>query len=194
MPSRPAHDSERTELAPGFTVADYRRALMSDPPDRETIVAALRARFTTRYVEAVLGPKKHGFAIMAVSCLMIEALESLIRGWPSSRNKSEQAFCSFFDRFDSFGEFRGHASHFYKHVRCGILHQAEVTGGWRIQRNGPLFEPAERTINASRFMATLHKTMHAFFDDLSTKPWDGEEWAAVRKKMDAIVTNCRVAS
>jgi hypothetical protein len=37
-----------------------------------------------------------------VSCLMIEALESFYQGWPDSRDKSQRAFCNFFDRNHNF--------------------------------------------------------------------------------------------
>ena len=38
-----------------------------------------------------------------------------------------ETFRLFFDAVDSFKAFRGRD--LYKHVRCGILHQAETTGG-----------------------------------------------------------------
>jgi len=73
--------------------------------------------------------------MMAVSCLMIEALECFLQGWSSSENRSKAAFCLFFDAHDQFKDLRGYGQHFYKNVRCGILHQAETTGGWRIRRD-----------------------------------------------------------
>ena len=47
---------------------------------------------------------------------------------------------SFFDVESAFAPFRGHVRDFYKGVRCGILHQAETTMGWRIRRDGDLVE------------------------------------------------------
>jgi hypothetical protein len=150
------HDPEDTELAPGFTVRDYKKARDSHPPDRSAIAEAIRGRFADRYIKPVSAPPRRGFTIMAVSCLMIEALESFRQGWETSDRQSKAAFCFFFDASEPFKDLRGHAQAFYTHIRCGILHQAETTGGWRIRRDGgPLFDPAALTIDADRFLDAL---------------------------------------
>jgi hypothetical protein len=184
------HDPEETELAPQFTVRDYKKARDSTPPDRAVIADALYARFNNRYIEPVRA-KRRGFTIMAVSCLMIEALESFRQGWESSEGRSKSAFCFFFDQFDEFTVLRGHAQEFYKHIRCGILHQAESTGGWRIRRDSsPLFDAATRTVNAERFLEALETVLKRYCNDLKALPWDSPEWKHARKKMEAIVKNC----
>ena len=80
---------------------------------------------------------KNGFSVLANSCLLIEALETFYRGWVNSRNKSELAFLKFFTRDSNFREFSidDMPTIFYKHIRCGILHQGEITGGWKISRD-----------------------------------------------------------
>jgi len=123
------NDPTQTELAPGFTVADYEAAC--NAKDRERIADALRSRFTSRYIEPVTsgkGKPTHGFTVMAIACLMIESLETFRQGWENSDGKSKAAFCYFFDRQILFSDFRGYSAQFYKNVRCGILHQAETTG------------------------------------------------------------------
>lgn len=35
--------------------------------------------------------------MMAVACLMIEALESFYQGWPDTNGRSKDAFCKFAD-------------------------------------------------------------------------------------------------
>ena len=132
--------------------------------------------------------------MMAVACLTIEALESFRRGWPdtSRRGAGEHAFCSFFDAHDSFAPFRGHAREFYKGVRCGILHQAETTLGWRIRRDGDLLKigGAIRTVNAKKFITALKQAIEAYRDQLMAAPWDDELWKALRIKMERICKNC----
>jgi len=71
---QPPHSPDNTQLAPHFTVRDYKTACDSAPPGRTAIADALYARFNHRYIEPVRA-KPGGFTIMAVSCLMIEALE-----------------------------------------------------------------------------------------------------------------------
>jgi hypothetical protein len=187
---------DQTELASGFTVARYKTACSTQ--DRTTIAEALHRRFTERYIEPVTpasGKPMHGFTIMAISCLMIESLESFIQGWENSNSKSEAAFCYFFDAHPQFASFRGHFARFYKNVRCGILHQAETTGGWKITRKkgAPLFDdaPASLTINATLFLENLVAVLDGFRDNLKAAEWNSTEWKNVRKKMKALCDNCQ---
>jgi len=134
---------------------------------------------------------------MAISCLMIEALESFWRGWPdtSTRGTSRDAFCSFFHRClkqnSELGVFFKHADNFYKGVRCGILHQAETTNGWRIRRTGSIFNSETKTINATKFHYELEKCLQRYCDLLKNLNWDDKVWQNLRKKMKAIIEHCR---
>jgi hypothetical protein len=157
--------------------------------DRDAIVAVIVDRFEQRYLDPVSRDctKKHGFTMMAVSCLMIEALESFWEGWSDSSGRSEAAFRGFFSRWPLFQDFTSVSGAFYKHVRCGILHQAETTGGWRVVRAGPLLR--ERTVNAAKFLAALRATLHVYANSLRTEEWESDRWSAARKKMAAICRN-----
>jgi hypothetical protein len=190
--SKKAHNTVDTELAGGFTISDYEAARDSSPPNRGAIAGAIRQRFTERYIGPVRAFPRHGFTIMAVSCLMIGALESFRQGWEDSDGKSRKAFSAFFNAFEPFREFRDHADAFYTHIRCGILHQAETTGGWRIRRDtSPLLDASACTINAERFLDALEEVLWDFCDQLEEADWSSPEWANVRSKMDAIARNCR---
>jgi hypothetical protein len=183
------------ELATNFTVGDYLDAVKHDPPDQAKIAEGIHRRFLERYLEPVSSsPTRHGFTMMAVACLMIEALESFRRGWLDTRQRGagEQAFCSFFDAHDSFASFRGHAHDFYEGVRCGILHQAETTLGWRIRRDGELLkiDGPIRTVNAKKFVTRLKHALDGYRDDLKAGPWDDELWKFLRVKMKRICANC----
>jgi hypothetical protein len=190
--SNPLPDPELTELATGFTVRDYTLALAARNKDK--IADAIRRRFVERYLEPVASAKhKHGFTMIAISCLMIESLESFRQGWPNSRDKSKAAFCYFFDGNDHFKDFRGHSQAFYTNVRCGILHQAETTGGWRITRKqtAPLFDPNLLVVNANRFLRMLSQVLDEFRERLTVADWDSVDWNNVRAKMKALCENCR---
>lgn len=183
-------DSQSTRLSASCTVARY--LSLKAAKDRKAIAEFVENRFEERYLGPIIDVSpaiKNGFTIMAVSCLMIEALESFRRGWKDSKNKSELAFCSFFSRWDEFIEFRPVSEGFYKHVRCGILHQAETTGGWRIVRSGPIFNGS--TVNASRFVKALRSVLKQYASSLSTEDWESEIWQAFRKKMDAVCQNTK---
>lgn len=189
MESR-GNSPEDTELASWFTVGDYIKAFAKR--DREAIVEAIRRRFTERYVSPLLESNaKHGFAIMAICCLMIEALESFRQGWKNTNGLEQRAFNEFFAREVHFADFRGYESYFYRNVRCGILHQGETYHAWKIRRTGPIFDQTTHTINATRFLYAMRKVLDDFCDRLKTADWKSEEWQNVNKKMRALCAHCR---
>ncbi len=125
---------------------------------------------------------------------MVEAVESFRQGWLDTKDRSKAAFCSFFDAHNQFAPFRGHAERFYYEVRCGILHQGETRGGWRILRSGPVFDPSTRVINATAFLRSVGRVLKAYCRDLARDDWDSESWKKCRKKMDAICKACAPGS
>lgn len=177
---------QSTELARGYSVARYRR--LDSAGDKNEIAKLISRRFTERYLAPVLAKHnvKHGFTTMAVGCLMVEALESFRQGWLDTRNRGKEAFCVFFDAHDEFSPFRGHGERFYYDVRCGILHQAETRGRWKVQRKGPLFNEVDRTVNATKFVRKVGKVLKAYCRILAQDDWESDLWKNCRKKMDAI--------
>lgn len=175
-------------LSTSITASQYRA--MEEARDRHGISNFIRERFYERYVLPFEGnSKKNGFIMMASACLMIEALESFWNGWLKSPN-SALAFCQFFDRESHFLPLHGHAQEFYVHVRCGIMHQAETTGGWHIRRDlGVLFDSPTKTIDATVFLREMDSSLTNYCARLSTATWDSDEWKNLRKKMKGICEN-----
>jgi hypothetical protein len=183
---------DTTQLSKNYTVAKYRKLEAAQRPKKE-IAKFFVERFTERYITPInaAGRKhKHGFCTMAVSCLMIEALESFWCGWPDTKHRSALAFCQFFQRTPAFSAFLGFVPQFYENVRCGILHQAETTGGWHIQREGDLFETKSLTINATKFHRVVKGSLSAHAKLLISSAWDSERWRNFRKKMEQVCKNC----
>ena len=180
----------KTLLSSRVSVADYTE--MEKVHDRGAIAKFVMERVSERYINPMrVDPKKkNGFTIMAVSCLLIETLESFYKGWPDTNKKSQLAFCNFFDRNQGFSSFRGEAQNFYKHVRCGILHQGETTGGWHVRRDGPIFQKKTRTINAKLFHDEIEKVLRNYCDDLQKSDWSAPIWKSFRKKMHSVCKNC----
>ena len=187
-------DPTSTRLAGDITVGQY--ADMVSRRDRSAIAEPVRLRFTQRYLEPILdNPNRHGFAMLAVCCLMVEALESFRNGWKDTneRGKSEGAFCTFFQVHDEFSELRHVAHEFYRAVRCGILHQAETTKGWRIhQEHGPLLTEmgGVHWVSASEFGTRLGTVLKKYCDNLLTADWNEPDWVNARKKLQAVCKNC----
>ncbi len=120
---------------------------------------------------------------------MIEALESFQQGVDDTTGKSGSMFTSFFNRVDEFSSLAT-TNDFYDKVRCGILHQAETKSGWRIHRNGPLFDETTLTINATEFLRGMENYLHDYKKQLISNDWGSEIWQLFRKKMDFIIRNC----
>jgi hypothetical protein len=164
-----------------------------DVGNRQSVASFVRARFNERYflpIEAVEERDASGFAMMALCCLVIESLESFYSGWPSSRNKSEQAFRQFFGRDPAFEPLAGVAHDFFVSIRCGIHHQGETTGGWRIWKVGPLFNPATLCINAKAFRKALGSSLEHYVASLTSPSLGPDRWNNCENKLRAIIANC----
>lgn len=79
------------------------RLTQKDDMAKEPMIDFIRHRLDRRYIQPLLdvsGGYKSGFLMMAVSCLLIEALESFYKGLNSTKGKgiSQKAFLDFFDR------------------------------------------------------------------------------------------------
>jgi hypothetical protein len=208
-------DLSEVELSSNVTVQRYRE--MESTKDRRGLAKFIKERLLERYVDPLqTAKKKHGFLIMAAACLLIETLESFYRGWPDTNegkasadiddpckpadpnrttvSAGEVAFCYFFQREPAFALFRPYASEFYKCVRCGILHQGETTGGWRIRREGDdLFDAPSLTINANKFLAVVERSIGAYAEELRRPEadWNDEIWENFQVKMNAIIDHCK---
>lgn len=180
------HDPNTTELAKNVTVQSYRQWVQSG--ETTQIADFVKQRVTERFLSPVRDSHAaHGFAMMAVACLMIESLESFRQGWTDTRYRSNEAFRLFFENNQPLDAFKPVADEFYLGVRCGILHQAETTGGWRIRRSGELIE--NRQINAAEFLSRLELCLDRYCDELKALPSNSPPWDKLRTKMDAICRN-----
>jgi hypothetical protein len=179
-----------TMLSSGVSLTKYENMVANG--DVPGIADFVEQRFTERYIAPMrVDPKKkNGFTIMAISCLLIEAIESFYQGWPDSNGKSSLAFCNFFDRNEGFAFMRGQGQSFYKNVRCGILHQGETTGGWHVRRSGPIFDKKTKTINAKVFHDEIARVLKIYCDELRRSDWSAPIWRALRKKMRSVCKNC----
>lgn len=97
-------------------------------------------------------------------------------------------FSRFFERSSEFSAFNDGRVEFYKHIRCGILHQAEVKGGWRIRRVGDLLDLENKTINAERFIQALRNEVVEYACQLQS---DLGLWENLKKKMTQVCDNCK---
>jgi hypothetical protein len=177
--------SNEVFLSRSVTVADYRA--YRDAKDKDRIADFLFERLHGRYLKPFASSEyKHGFAMMACGCLLVETLEAFWTGSAKS-GSGGQAFTDFFTRVDHFVSLRKHARLFYKHVRCGIMHQGETTGGWRVRRDSDvLFTSDTLVIDATRFLNALEKALADYCELLKASEWDSSVWDKCRRKIKHI--------
>lgn len=150
-----------------------RKRLKADESDAWQEAAILvRQRLGGRYLEharELLDRAYSGFAILAIDCAVIEALEQFRKGAPSTPyRKSREYYKDFFTttRFKKFFTEKT-AAHFYDTVRCGILHQAESKVDSLVKKSTDSFvvrlssSGAGVVINAKRF----HEELEGALDD-----------------------------
>jgi hypothetical protein len=192
--------SDKSEKNGRFVrVNEYMQMLAMKEHARQVIAEMVFHRFRGRYIKPFLfnddrfeDHYNNGFSIMASCCLLIETLESFYRGLENTQGRSKEMFESFFRReFKREPAFKGfQAATFYPHVRCGILHQGETTGGFTISKTGDVISD-KRRINARKFLSLMEKSLVAYREQLSNEEWDSEIWDNFRRKMRFIIENCR---
>lgn len=164
-----------------------------DSPSKNSLVKLIYDRFSSRYVKHLHGIDS-GFLKMAVACLMIETLESFRQGKKDTKGKSEKMFKDFFATEEQlFPGFHDIASNFYSSIRCGILHQAESTNAWRILRKDDLLDKTNRTINATKFIKALEKSLNNYVDKLKTSKFNSTIWKNALRKIENICDNCKAS-
>jgi hypothetical protein len=191
--------NKRIKLATDFYIDDYKR--FEEDENKAGIANFVFKRLSERYLiplENVPSEFKNGFSLMANACLLIETYESFRQGWEDTSHNEDRSserripFKSFFSREVGFSDFKYESYNFYSNVRCGILHQGETKGGWKITREkeAPIFNKGDKTINATKFFKELRKSLEAYRELLITSDWDDEVWDNCRKKISYVIQNC----
>lgn len=173
-------------LSSSVTVAQYLQMEASN--DRKGLGEFIVARFDERYFLPMEdSPSKHGFASLALACLVIETLEAFYQGKGDTRNVSKKMFMDFFQRDTPLKPLGNGGDWFYCDVRCGILHQAEVRNGWRVLRSGPLVDYAHKTLNATRILREVRAAVKGYAAALEN---DVTLWSSFKVKMKTVCANC----
>ncbi|MGA2178063.1 MAG: hypothetical protein ABSH15_00575 [Verrucomicrobiota bacterium] len=175
-------------------VSDVRKLLeQKDDTAKEyladLILHRLRDRYVTPLEHVPIKPTdfRSGFLMMAASCLMIEAFQCFKEGRRDTKGKGKgkAAFKKFFSDYSS--EFsRIDGEEFYEKIRCGILHQAQTHGRYRILRGGAIFDSAEKSINATAFLKTLKTIVEDYVSDLRVQDMNADPWTNALRKIEYI--------
>lgn len=185
-------DIKEYKLAGNTTVGQL-LSWMEDKTERSKtkIITLIRHRFENRYLIHIKSVDS-GFLIMAVSCFVIETLQSFREGKPDTRRIGRKLFGNFFkNNSEYFPGFVDISDQFYNNIRCGILHQSETKNAWRILRNGQLLDTKEFSINAELFLISLEKSVEKYLKQLAHSDFNSDIWEKAFKKLTNICENCK---
>lgn len=147
-------------ISPKFNVGDWKALEMrsSEKPDWDKAIEIFHDRISGRFLKPVDSMRNHhdpriaefaGFTILAIDCILIEALGQFYHGFGETpghrdtrRNPSRKwhrefyvEFMRGFARISGEGQFNTDPIRelFYDHFRCGILHQAQTKRKSRVR-------------------------------------------------------------
>lgn len=134
---------------------------------------------------------KSGFAIMTNCCLLIEVISTYFEGQNQTTKSGSETFNAVFTKAGKYLNDLRHFENkaFYKNIRCGLLHQGETYGKFKIRRTGVLFDEVNSTINAKLFCDKLRDFLKSYTQELKEEKWDSELWDNCRVKLRYIINN-----
>ena len=152
----------------------------------------LRSRIEGRYLRQIETLSDNicanSFTIMALNCLLVDALHQFKDGLRDSKNNSGEKYKNFLQDAlsDTFDEQM--AKRFYSDVRCGILHSAQTGNKARLTDNNGYIVCIENDI----LLVSVHRfsqRIRDYFDDYTYRLSDRSNKMLRRKfikKMDFI--------
>jgi hypothetical protein len=178
--------TSETKISPRYAVSDWiaLRPRLNEPFQqaawREASEVA-RDRIANRFLMPVGVLMDHpkstgsgfGFAMLAIDCLLIDALQAFREGRTSGNEaRTTRAFVDFLTQRPRFAsEFKSttRAREFVENVRNGLLHNGETGRGWRVRRQSPDGKMLEKSADGwvlyrNEFHAALE---HEFGDYLA---------------------------
>jgi hypothetical protein len=191
------------QISPSFTARDWHNISFESEKDWQCAIAIFKERTEERFlrpIERIETCSYAGFAVLALDCLLIEMLQQFREGvnrTPSG--KSKDYFITFLTN-TSFGEYfdSRRAELFYRQIRCGILHQAELRGSSQIVNNDDdpmvVYSGDDRglIVNRRPFHECLIKEFESYLAALADES-NKDIRAGFLKKMKSICRNaCEV--
>lgn len=136
---------------------------------------------------------KNGFLIMTSCSLLIETFASFLSGYNKTPNRQSK---DMFNKVFEYAESKDNElkvfknGNFYSYIRCGLLHQGETYGKFKITRKGSdLYK--DDIINANIFQKYIIELLNSYKLDLINLNWNSQEWVACRSKISSIIDNAK---
>lgn len=166
-------------LKPFFYVSHITKEYMIDENSTKTL-----NEFETEY--------KSGFIILTNCCLLIETISTFFHGFNRSNN-GNNSFELIFQKAKEYNNmlYIFEKKQFYKNIRCGLTHQGETYGRFKISRNGQLFDEENLTINAMLFCILLNEFLKSYCNELKSEDWNSKIWNNCKNKIYYIINNSK---
>ena len=158
-------------IAPNYSKESYlnlKLSMQSSAADWHEAITILRDRIEGRYfnqIDLLLGDiNSNGFTIMALNCLLIEALFQFRDGKKTTPRPNSETYPMFLlEEFPLAFDLREKADKFYSDIRCGILHSAQTQNGSRLSdEQGFVVRLDSSSVVVSVLELTL--ALRAYFD------------------------------
>ncbi len=183
-----------------YIAEDWKSLHFKTEDEWQKAIDIFAERIRERFLEPIARIEKcdfAGFAVMALDCLLIEMLEQFRMGVNRTPPGKSKDYYIDFLTMTSFGEYfdKRQATLFYRQIRCGILHQAELRGSSKIviDIDAPLVQYAPDNkglfVNRYLFHAQLKTEFQNYVDSLMN-PYNTGVRTKFIKKMKMI---CRHA-
>jgi len=186
-----------------YTSADWKNLTFKNEDEWRTAVDIFKDRIKVRFIEPISRIEScdyAGFAVMALDCLLIEMLQQFRMGvYKTPTGQSKSFFVSFLTE-TAFGKYfdQRKAELFYRQIRCGILHQAELRGSSKVlTSNGiPLvsYSDDERglIVNRKAFHRVLMKEFNNYIKALRDPSRTDVRELFLKKMMTICRTACEI--
>jgi hypothetical protein len=191
---------ETLRISPKYTAKDWDKLDRNEPRDWPKAVRIVRDRLHGRFLhfaDKCLKDDYSGFVVLAIDCLLAEALQQFIDGVTNGAGRSTELSKKFLEgpRFQPYFDTDKLRLAFYLDIRCGLLHQAEAKNKWLIRRRqkGLLKNVGADgyIIDVERFHAAMKSSLRDYFA-LLCKPESTDLRDKLWTKMDHIC-NVRIA-
>jgi hypothetical protein len=179
--------SLRIEIAPKFCCHDWaalKEKLSSDGQWESfqtawsEAICAVNSRIQKRFldnIEILTSRPYSGFAILALDCLLIEAIQAFQQGFhtktPPESRRAYRAMLRTSPHFAKFFTSDKCVDDFYTYVRNGLLHDGETRKGYLVKVVGPLLEARDDgsiRVNRRAFHVALCREFGDYIGRLSS--------------------------
>ena len=157
-------------ISPQYSRDDYHSLKLSETsskPDWECAVKIFVDRIQGRYINQIdllsNDINANGFTIMALNCLLIEALYQFENGLKETKNSNKKEYSDFLKQMDSTAfSVASVAEDFYTHIRCGILHSAQTKAESRLSDRTGFVVAVENNVLIVSVIGVTNLVKHHF--------------------------------